>query len=511
MTRPIFPLSRSCDSVFVIKDKNNVQLPRENSDSNWPPDDCEYVTNPYYDKEIIPYVPNDEEWVLEFKEACKNEVHPLFVEDISNKILSQLDVKTLAAFSRVNKFSYVISLNPHIWEVKFNESFPNLTIIPYGLCCFSSDKQFKILHHRVSAELKPFITQYNKNNEILVRLRGSNGIDGELNQLWQNFQALGGYGSVDFFHWHKDYSSITEEEKDKLDKGRKAKKYLELFVHQTDLRKALGGSDYDGTPDSLSQNSNQGIIFSMVNFEIPTIFNNQKKFEGVIRVSVVKKNIVLQSVVAKHWLDGHSLLLVDFGIITPQEYSEKLGCTPNVPKKVGIHSIADIKALGVHIDRPMEEFKIAEEDLSQDVNKKHQQIFERKEACFNFLEKMSEKIQQKIKESESHGTVLFQDNNNVWVEFQKRFEESRSLILGKCESSVESSQNFSQIAKEINGLVEMFNQQERDYQIIKLRAYIHQVDISAAWKGLENQGIQTLSKFVANNPGKNLFRMGVDS
>jgi hypothetical protein len=455
---------------------------------------------------ILPYVPNNE-LAKRFSNAGAQNLFAFEVQDASDEILSQLVIKDLANFSEACKFCYLIAKGDRIWQEKFHQIFPK--VIPLGICPFTVDQQFKILFKRYIDELRPFNIQFVKNNETLVRLLGSNGSDGELNQLITEYQNLGGDEAVDLYLQKGVYMDVgTDRQKALSEQGKEALNKLHLFGAQRRLCVRLAGENYKGTLATIDPSSKQGKILQIIHFEIPKIFNNKKKFNEVIHTSAIIKNEAPRNHLELQWMKGNPLILADFGVFTPQEYSEKLECTHVVLEKVGICSTADLKVLGLLNEPALEKFKF-DDNLSGDLTIKNQQLFERKEACAIFLEGLSKQIQNKIKESESHGVVLFKDNNNTWVEFQEEFERVRLSILEKCESPANLSNNFSEIVQSINNLTEAVNQENQKYQLIKLRAYIHQVDIRPTWGILNGEGIETLTEFVAQNPDANLFRMGV--
>ncbi|MGC2595699.1 MAG: hypothetical protein WA347_05415, partial [Rhabdochlamydiaceae bacterium] len=51
---------------------------------------------------------------------------------------------------------------------------------------------------------------------------------------------------------------------------------------------------------------------------------------------------------------------------------------------------------------------------------------------------------------------------------------------------------YNELARELNALVEEFQTLDRNHQIVKLRTYIHQQDISRAWEKCPAVGVQRL-------------------
>ncbi len=210
-------------------------------------------------------------------------------------------------------------------------------------------------------------------------------------------------------------------------------------------------------------------------------------------------------------------LLVDLGVVFDEEYSQKLGCTPDVLEKVGIVSQEDLDALGIITAPVAASIDILKEQPAEDQQAVQRQHYERREQVCDALQKVSEEIQKRIRESENCGVPFFADEKgspigqelNPWAVFKKQFEESRALIEGKCQTPSELSKNYAQIVTEANDLIEKFNTFDQEYQILKLRTYIRQEGIRPQWSALNEQEIHSLAEFARNNPNINLFQMGV--
>ena len=113
--------------------------------------------------------------------------------------------------------------------------------------------------------------------------------------------------------------------------------------------------------------------------------------------------------------------------------------------------------------------------------------------------------------------LCYEDERNPWVAFQEKlqtFETAFSEIKEKSNTpklmvTEFSPERYNNLAKQLNSLVEEFQQLDRDHQIIKLRTYLSQLDILATWKALQDQGIRGLSALPeAEKSLKKLFEMG---
>ncbi len=212
------------------------------------------------------------------------------------------------------------------------------------------------------------------------------------------------------------------------------------------------------------------------------------------------------------WGEDLPLLLVDFGVVSKEEYSQKLDCTPDVLEKVGILSQDDLDALGVLI---IPVAHLTKEQVESNQATQTQDYEKRTRVC-EALQKVSDEIEKRYRESENYSATLFTDEKgspiaqelNPWAVFKKQFEENKALLEAKCQIPSELSKNYTKIIEEANALIDKFNIFDREYQITKLRTYIHQVGIRPKWSALNEQETVSLAEFAKKNPSLNLFKMG---
>jgi len=144
-------------------------------------------------------------------------------------------------------------------------------------------------------------------------------------------------------------------------------------------------------------------------------------------------------------------------------------------------------------------------------------VQERKDKLVGLIGKMSQEVQGKIDEAKTCGQSFYDTDRNPWVVFQEKlqtFETAFNEIKEKSNTpklmvTAFSPEKYNNLAKQLNSLVDEFQQLDRDHQIIKLRTYLSQLDILATWKALQDQGIRGLSALPeAEKSLKKLFEMG---
>ena len=101
------------------------------------------------------------------------------------------------------------------------------------------------------------------------------------------------------------------------------------------------------------------------------------------------------------------------------------------------------------------------------------------------------------RESDHFGIALFTniegqtigDELSPWAMFQTQFNEIKAQIEEICSSPATLSKDNGELLEKTNALIDQFNAAEREYQITKLRAYIHQPHIRETWDSLTNSSL----------------------
>lgn len=267
-------------------------------------------TNPYVDprsNEVImhPYMPSDNTDLIN---SCRNAFNRYrenqteyaqygakFYElrDVFTIISPHLDPKDLVNYSEVNKCCYLTIQINIIWEIQCQKLFPNIKLKSEETCFFSSAQQFKIYFKRVCDELNPYRAQLKRNNAILEELRGPHGNDGKIAHALENFNALGGeaeankhYAEFWQAHQRNDARAAEAVSLSNAELFEASRVYNSLITNQH----TLVGQIYDGTPQSIDPNSQQGRCQSAID-QLPVLLNNQDKFEEFIeKMEAAKTN-----------------------------------------------------------------------------------------------------------------------------------------------------------------------------------------------------------------------------
>lgn len=200
-------------------------------------------------------------------------------------------------------------------------------------------------------------------------------------------------------------------------------------------------------------------------------------------------------------------LLVGLGVITRQEYSEKLGCSPDFLSTVGILSSADLELLGAN-HCPMDSLKLPELTT---VDSKDRQVlqslaFEKKTALSTCLHQLSEVAEENEKSD------LYVVAQNPWNSFHEKVKQFFSGMQECCRNqsgliAFFQPESHVKAVQGLNGLIEEFNALNQEYQVKKLHSYLSQYGLLRAWTNLRAQGISSLSAFVEISK-MDLFRMG---
>jgi WD40 repeat protein len=216
----------------------------------------------------------------------------------------------------------------------------------------------------------------------------------------------------------------------------------------------------------------------------------------------------------ERWGEDLPLLLADLGIISKEEYSEKLKCYPHDLPERGILSLTDLRALGI-LNSPrsdLQKLKVIVEEATQDRNQRQTRAFEKKKAVVNLLQSLSEAVDQKINET-NHCSALLYDGEHPWTAFQQQLSSYKKALEEECQAPLvllEKFESYATIVDEMNGLIDAFHTLDREHQIAKLRAYVGQTYILRAWNNLRFQGIESLAALLERRDiaPHDLFQMG---
>jgi len=251
---------------------------------------------------IQPYLPSDNQDLVKACQAAYSRYYQAasfddtgakfgFNQHALRNAFAYLDVRDLVKFSKASKCCYLVTKTDQIWEDQLNKFLPKTQFLSMNVCSFSPEQQFKIIFKRINDELKPYITQFNENNETLCRLMGSNEMNGEIAIVRESFESSGGEEALQGFtnamntlgsnHSGDDFNALI-----------KYQTYSDLLRR----RDYIGGEGYDGTVESFGPNSQKGICLRVIHGGLMVeTFNNQDKFESTIQASEALKNNTSQN------------------------------------------------------------------------------------------------------------------------------------------------------------------------------------------------------------------------
>jgi WD40 repeat protein len=198
-------------------------------------------------------------------------------------------------------------------------------------------------------------------------------------------------------------------------------------------------------------------------------------------------------------------LLKHLGIVTPEQFSDILHCRPEHLQQRGILSPEDLQLI-CSLSLDVQALAI-EEDSGLGGNFRDNAVKleadRRKRALSGLSQQMSQEVASKIQEITdcACNDVLLYEGDSPWIGFQNKLDAFRAkfdAIVLECDGSpkliVEAFKlaKYNELARELNALVEEFQTLDRNHQIVKLRTYIHQQDISRAWEKCPAVGTQRL-------------------
>jgi hypothetical protein len=192
-----------------------------------------------------------------------------------------------------------------------------------------------------------------------------------------------------------------------------------------------------------------------------------------------------------------------------------LQCTPDFLQKIGILSLADLKALGV-LTSPqpgLEHLKVIAEEATQDRHELQTRAFAKKGAVCNVMQILLEAVDQKIHEINQCSTLLY-DGEHPWTALRDRLINAGVVLGNECQTPQAllgkfAPESYANIVDEMNGLIDAFHTLDREHQIARLRAYVGQTYILGAWNHLHDQGINSLAALLQTGIAPHdLFQMG---
>jgi hypothetical protein len=198
-------------------------------------------------------------------------------------------------------------------------------------------------------------------------------------------------------------------------------------------------------------------------------------------------------------------LLKHLGIVTPEQFSDILHCRPEHLQIRGILSSEDLQLI-CSLSLDVQALAI-EEDSGLGGNFRDNAVKleadRRKRALSGLSQQMSQEVASKIQEITdcACNDVLLYEGDSPWIDFQNKLDAFRAkfdAIVLECDGSpkliVEAFKlaKYNELARELNALVEEFQTLDLNHQIVKLRTYIHQQDISRAWEKCPAVGVQRL-------------------
>jgi hypothetical protein len=234
--------------------------------------------------------------------------------------------------------------------------------------------------------------------------------------------------------------------------------------------------------------------------------------------------IEFKQILKKRWGEDLPLLLADFGIVTKEEYSQKLKCTPDHLSRIGICSQDDLQAL-FNFNSPDFQYLQVEEVVDTTANPQTIAL-NKKKILVTLLDRLFTAAQQKSDEIKRF-SVRRDDNGNVyedkevpnpWGDFQNKLKSVKETLL-KATVSPKMLLNefipfYPKHVEELNALIDEFRTLEKEpkIQVLKLYDYINQVGIFTKWTILKDTdtGIDGLSTLLQQKDApQDIFAMGV--
>jgi WD40 repeat protein len=212
-------------------------------------------------------------------------------------------------------------------------------------------------------------------------------------------------------------------------------------------------------------------------------------------------------------------LLVSFGIVSKEQYSEKLKCRPEFLRQIGLLSSQDLETI-CSFSPEIAALPI-EQAVGDETNFREKSVKakadNRRIALSGLIDQMCQKVNKNIVETKQCGVLLY-EGEMPWIGFETKlnaFQAKLAQIVDGCNGSPAlivkafQSSEYNILAEELNALVEEFKKLDNEHQVAKLSAYINQFGILKAWEELHKQETFKLSSLPAEEKSLDrLFQMG---
>lgn len=207
--------------------------------------------------------------------------------------------------------------------------------------------------------------------------------------------------------------------------------------------------------------------------------------------------------------------LAQLGIVTKEEYSKKLECSPEFLSQVGVCSEADLEILGVKC-LPISFLEML---LLPEVDPRDRRELETQ--CFAKREKITDCLDKMFKEADINrqNRIYIKEfgKKNPWGDFQTKIGQFLEGMKDRCGSQKKliaffEAESYAGAIHDVNALIDEFNLLNQNHQVEKLHSYLLQWGLLNAWRNLqERKGIATLTDLLAMRGSLSedeLFQMG---
>jgi hypothetical protein len=224
-------------------------------------------------------------------------------------------------------------------------------------------------------------------------------------------------------------------------------------------------------------------------------------------------------ILKKRWGDDLPLLLADLGIITQEQYSQKLHCSADFLSKIGISSPADLQALELFNSPDFQYLELISEEATEDRTQLQTRAFNKKAIVSSLLDQLLTTAEKRSEETKQYLVVRDGDNvyeaNNPWIAFQEKLKNIQDTLNTHLQTRQGllkrfNPRSYEELVKEINALIDEFRTLERETQILKLYAYVNQWGMLNAWNKLRSRGIDSLATLLEKKDSvlPDIFNMG---
>ena len=213
-------------------------------------------------------------------------------------------------------------------------------------------------------------------------------------------------------------------------------------------------------------------------------------------------------------------LLEFLGIVSDEQYSDKLKCRPKFLQDIGIISPDDLNvicSLSHHVKLLATEQEALDDTDFRD-NAIKVKANTRRMALSNLADQISNSVSFNINETNNCGVLLY-EGDSPWISFQSKFNVFHSQftkLVEACNGSPQliaetfTSSKYNELAAKLNALIEEFLRLDKEHQIAKLNAYVSQWGILPAWNALhKDHKIFRLVNLPSEKKSlRQLFKMG---